>query len=192
MSSAITFPPCPRLESLVTVGGVGGEDEIELPGRRDLDDVEHRPASKRVARDIGVDAFLARGGVDRVAHVRAVDRDHLDGAGDLDEDVRAGRGRLPGCGGRVRYEIREVDVAFRQGGEECVVLLPETDARGATVLAQRLGAAVRDEPIVITPIAPTMNCPAGQPRMPPVCSSGLPESAPEPIRIETAVMQRIT
>ena len=31
---------------------------------------------------------------------------------------------------RVRGEIREVDLAFRQGGEEFVVLLPETDARG--------------------------------------------------------------
>ena len=29
---------------------------------------------------------------------------------------------------RIRDEIREVDLAFRQGGEEFVVLLPETDA----------------------------------------------------------------
>jgi two-component system, cell cycle response regulator len=50
---------------------------------------------------------------------------------------------------RIRSEIREVDSAFRQGGEEFVVLLPETDARGGQVVAQRLGAAVRDAPIVI-------------------------------------------
>ena len=31
---------------------------------------------------------------------------------------------------RIRGEIREVDLAFRQGGEEFVVLLPETDAPG--------------------------------------------------------------
>ncbi|GIJ77235.1 diguanylate cyclase [Micromonospora phaseoli] len=50
---------------------------------------------------------------------------------------------------RVRGEIREVDLAFRQGGEEFVVLLPETDARGATIVAERLGAAVRGAPVVV-------------------------------------------
>jgi predicted signal transduction protein with EAL and GGDEF domain len=45
--------------------------------------------------------------------------------------------------------VREVDLAFRQGGEEFVVLLPETDADGAATVAQRLGAAVRDEPIEV-------------------------------------------
>ncbi|MFJ6199767.1 diguanylate cyclase [Micromonospora sp. NPDC092111] len=50
---------------------------------------------------------------------------------------------------RVRGEIREVDLAFRQGGEEFVVLLPETDARGAAIVAERLGAAVRDTPITV-------------------------------------------
>ncbi|TYC23981.1 diguanylate cyclase [Micromonospora sp. MP36] len=50
---------------------------------------------------------------------------------------------------RVRGEIREVDLAFRQGGEEFVVLLPETDARGATIVAERLGAVVRDQPVLV-------------------------------------------
>ncbi|WP_432903056.1 diguanylate cyclase [Micromonospora matsumotoense] len=50
---------------------------------------------------------------------------------------------------RVRDEIREVDLAFRQGGEEFVVLLPETDAPGAATVAERLGAAVRDTPVVV-------------------------------------------
>ena len=50
---------------------------------------------------------------------------------------------------RVRGEIREVDLAFRQGGEEFVVLLPETDARGAAIVAERLGAVVRDSPVAV-------------------------------------------
>ncbi|MDG4807761.1 diguanylate cyclase [Micromonospora sp. WMMD1120] len=50
---------------------------------------------------------------------------------------------------RMRAEIREVDLAFRQGGEEFVLLLPETDARGAAIVAERLGAAVRDTPIAV-------------------------------------------
>jgi diguanylate cyclase (GGDEF)-like protein len=52
---------------------------------------------------------------------------------------------------RVRSEIREEDLAFRQGGEEFVVLLPGTDLRGGVRVAQRLGASVRGRPIVITP-----------------------------------------
>jgi diguanylate cyclase (GGDEF)-like protein len=50
---------------------------------------------------------------------------------------------------RLRSAIREVDLAFRHGGEEFVMLLPETDGHGARALAQRLGAAVRDDPVVI-------------------------------------------
>jgi diguanylate cyclase (GGDEF)-like protein len=52
---------------------------------------------------------------------------------------------------RLRAEIREVDFAFRQGGEEFVVLLPETDAVGASILAERLGTAVRRTPVVVMP-----------------------------------------
>ncbi|WP_329018868.1 diguanylate cyclase [Micromonospora rifamycinica] len=67
---------------------------------------------------------------------------------------------------RVRGEIREVDLAFRQGGEEFVVLLPETDARGAATVAERLGAAVRETPVVVaghtgTPTTITMSVSIG-------------------------------
>ncbi|HEU4426541.1 MAG TPA: diguanylate cyclase [Pilimelia sp.] len=52
---------------------------------------------------------------------------------------------------RIRNVVREVDLPFRQGGEEFVVLLPETDAAGGLVVAERLVAAVRDTPVVIEP-----------------------------------------
>lgn len=52
---------------------------------------------------------------------------------------------------RIRRALREVDLAFRQGGEEFAVLLPETDAFGGETVAQRLGAAVRATPIRLDP-----------------------------------------
>ncbi|MEU4618724.1 diguanylate cyclase [Actinoplanes sp. NPDC023801] len=55
---------------------------------------------------------------------------------------------------RIRIGLREVDVAFRQGGEEFVVLLPETDAYGGLIVAERLGAAVRDRPVAVDPRRP--------------------------------------
>ena len=50
---------------------------------------------------------------------------------------------------RIGIEIRGVDVAFRYGGEEFVLLLPETDALGGITLAQRLGASVREVPMTV-------------------------------------------
>jgi two-component system, cell cycle response regulator len=52
---------------------------------------------------------------------------------------------------RIRRALREVDLAFRQGGEEFAVLLPETDAFGGETVAQRLGDAVRTTPIRLDP-----------------------------------------
>ncbi|MEN3306260.1 MAG: two-component system, cell cycle response regulator [Micromonosporaceae bacterium] len=51
---------------------------------------------------------------------------------------------------RLRAEVREVDVAFRQGGEEFVLLLPETDALGGITLAERLGTATRGTAMTVT------------------------------------------
>ncbi|HEX5541710.1 MAG TPA: diguanylate cyclase [Micromonospora sp.] len=50
---------------------------------------------------------------------------------------------------RIRAVVREVDVAFRQGGEEFVVLLPETDTRGGAIVAERLGSAIRNTPVMV-------------------------------------------
>ncbi|MCP2325559.1 diguanylate cyclase (GGDEF)-like protein [Hamadaea flava] len=50
---------------------------------------------------------------------------------------------------RVRAEIREVDLAFRHGGEEFVVLLPETDLAGGVAVADRLCASMRTQPVLL-------------------------------------------
>lgn len=47
----------------------------------------------------------------------------------------------------IRHEIREVDVAFRQGGEEFALLLPETDEIGGIAVAERLCTAIRRAPV---------------------------------------------
>jgi diguanylate cyclase (GGDEF)-like protein/PAS domain S-box-containing protein len=45
--------------------------------------------------------------------------------------------------------LREVDVLGRTGGEEFVVLLPETDADGARVVAERVRAALEAAPLQV-------------------------------------------
>ena len=50
---------------------------------------------------------------------------------------------------RISRVIRGVDLAFRIGGEEFVLLLPETVAAGGEVLAKRLGSAIRDRPMTV-------------------------------------------
>lgn len=62
---------------------------------------------------------------------------------------RAGDDVLVELAVRVRGLVREVDLAFRQGGEEFVILLPETDLSGSLIAAQRIGAAVRGEPFQV-------------------------------------------
>jgi diguanylate cyclase (GGDEF)-like protein len=59
---------------------------------------------------------------------------------------------------RLRDQVREVDLIARYGGEEMIVILPETDLGGAQVVAERVCAAVRgtpfgdagEEPLAIT------------------------------------------
>jgi diguanylate cyclase (GGDEF)-like protein len=48
--------------------------------------------------------------------------------------------------GRIRAEARDVDTVARYGGEEIVVILPETDEAGARQAAERICAAVRRKP----------------------------------------------
>ncbi|MFC7528018.1 diguanylate cyclase [Actinoplanes sp. GCM10030250] len=92
----------------------------------------------------------------RMLTVLVLDLDHFKDVNDTYGHT-AGDQVLSEFARRIRIGLREVDVAFRQGGEEFVVLLPETDAYGGVIVAERLGAAVRDWPVPVDPRRPGLD-----------------------------------
>jgi len=50
---------------------------------------------------------------------------------------------------RIRKSIRNIDLACRYGGEEFVIVMPETDMGVATVVAERLRRRIASEPFAI-------------------------------------------
>jgi diguanylate cyclase (GGDEF)-like protein len=84
----------------------------------------------------------------RALGVLVLDLDHFKEVNDH-YGHRAGDTVLTECARRIRGVIREVDLAFRQGGEEFVVLLPETDVAGSLTVARRVGEAIRSVPFTI-------------------------------------------
>ena len=54
----------------------------------------------------------------------------------------AGDAALIGLANRLRDTSRRADIVARYGGDEFVLLLPQTDTAGATVLAERLRAGI--------------------------------------------------
>ena len=50
---------------------------------------------------------------------------------------------------RIRKSIRNIDLACRYGGEEFVVVMPETDMAVATMVAERLRRRIASEPFAI-------------------------------------------
>jgi diguanylate cyclase (GGDEF)-like protein len=63
---------------------------------------------------------------------------------------QAGDQILQGFAGRCLKAVREGDMVGRYGGEEIVILLPETDRDLAVRVAERLGAAVAEKPFQTT------------------------------------------
>ena len=50
---------------------------------------------------------------------------------------------------RIRKAIRNIDLACRYGGEEFVIVMPETDMAVATMVAERLRRRIASEPFAI-------------------------------------------
>lgn len=52
---------------------------------------------------------------------------------------------------RVNDAIREIDVFARFGGEEFVLILPETDSEGGVATAEKIRSLISDKPFEGTP-----------------------------------------
>ena len=81
----------------------------------------------------------------RTLGVLMLDLDHFKNVND-EYGHRAGDTVLVEFAQRVRRVVRGVDLSFRQGGEEFVILLPETDVAGSLTAARRIGEAIRETP----------------------------------------------
>jgi diguanylate cyclase (GGDEF)-like protein len=73
----------------------------------------------------------------------------------------AGDEILRGLAARLRGRLREEDVVARFGGEEFLVILPDTGAEGAAAVAEDLRAAVAAEPLPIGRIVLRLTVSAG-------------------------------
>ena len=91
---------------------------------------------KRVHQD-GITAAVLMFDID---HFKQVNNTHGHDAGD---DV------LRELAARTLNSVRSVDLVARQGGEEFVVVMPETDLSIAAAVAERLRAAVAREPFTV-------------------------------------------
>jgi two-component system cell cycle response regulator len=50
---------------------------------------------------------------------------------------------------RIRKSIRGIDLACRYGGEEFVIVMPETDLHVASMVAERLRRSIAGEPFAV-------------------------------------------
>ena len=85
---------------------------------------------------------------DRPASLLMVDSDSLKGVNDaFGHD--AGNRLLRHLAAAIQAELRATDVPARYGGDEFIVLLPETPAKGALDVAERIRKAISATPLVV-------------------------------------------
>ncbi|MBK9237127.1 MAG: GGDEF domain-containing protein, partial [Rhodoferax sp.] len=73
----------------------------------------------------------------------------------------AGDEVLKAFAGRIRSVLRDSDSAGRIGGEEFLLVLPETDLAGAGLLAERLRGALANEPVQLISGQRVVTCSLG-------------------------------
>ena len=85
---------------------------------------------------------------DRPACVLMIDSDNLKGINDS-YGHEAGNRLLRQLANTIQAELRATDVPARYGGDEFIVLLPETPAKGALDVAERIRKAVSGTPLAL-------------------------------------------
>jgi two-component system, cell cycle response regulator len=93
---------------------------------------------------------------DKPLTVLVLDIDHFKSINDM-HGHDAGDEVLREFAVRIRKSIRGIDLACRLGGEEFVVIMPETDLAVATTVAERLRRVIAGEPFAIQQGARTMD-----------------------------------
>ena len=83
---------------------------------------------------------------DRPTSVLMIDSDHLKGVNDS-YGHEAGNQLLRHLAIAIQAELRFTDVAARYGGDEFIVLLPETPAKGAMEVAERIRLRISGAPL---------------------------------------------
>ena len=100
----------------------------------------YRSFTETIAREIDRAARFGR-----PVGLLLLDIDHFKDVNDTHGHQR-GDAVLVELAGRIKAEVRDVDTVARYGGEELVVVLPETDEEGAEGAAERIRAAVAETP----------------------------------------------
>jgi diguanylate cyclase (GGDEF)-like protein len=83
---------------------------------------------------------------DRASSVLMIDSDNLKSVNDA-HGHEAGNRLLRHLAVAIQAELRFTDVAARYGGDEFIVLLPETPAKGAMEVAERIRTRIADAPL---------------------------------------------
>ena len=85
---------------------------------------------------------------DRTACVLMIDSDNLKGVNDA-YGHEAGNRLLRQLAGAIQAELRATDVPARYGGDEFIVLLPETPPKGALDVAERIRSTISAAPLTV-------------------------------------------
>jgi diguanylate cyclase (GGDEF)-like protein len=86
---------------------------------------------------------------DRPTSVLMIDSDNLKGVNDA-YGHESGNRLLRHIATAIQAELRFTDVAARYGGDEFIVLLPETPAKGALEVAERIRTRIAGTPLHLT------------------------------------------